>query len=657
MRTFVRREAVWVALLVVCAAAWGASYVQRWRDAGRAQSFYQEYFEPAVMIGCGRGFVAAEVTPAEVKAFLEQRADAVDCAALPDGMPVVSTGLYQYAWFYLMWMVGAFWMMAGVSWSGLVPLFGALFAVVIGLAYAIVRLVVPPSVAWVAAAGLMASSLHLENLPHLRDYAKAPFVLGLLLILFAIVRRPTPFRVIALSGLYGLVLGIGYGVRTDFLAHIPLLPMAVLVFVPGFDARALAAKAAALVAAAVMFVVASWPVVSYVVNQGGCQWHVALVGLDHQFTRDLGVAPSYYQWISRSSDEYVHAAVNGFAYRTEGAAPVPYCSAEYDRASGRYLASIATAFPADVLTRAYASTLRIIDLPLFQWTAGPGAERSTVGHAMTYFVGTARLATMAAVLALGAWSWRVGLFALAIVLYCGAYPSLQFGSRHFFHLEFIGWGAIAFVVWLGVSAARAWRGRETPPWRGHEAALTRRAVQFATVAILGLLTPLFMARVYQDARFLQLRTALLESPRVPVAMAPDADGAFLRVSDQAALDTGPDETGTVYLDIQLDLDACPEGVPLATRYEVENPVFDFSWPIQPQPATAVPARVLLPAYEGFAGLALNGAPARCVTSVHRVPSAERLPLLPILTLPAEWERRPAHQRVGGMALRLGWYGL
>lgn len=644
---------------MVIAGVWGARYVQRWRAEGRPQVFYQQYFEPALMIACGRGFVVAQgQPPAAIADFVAQKSDRFACAQLPADLPVTSRNLYQYAWFYLMWMVGLFWWVFGVSWSGLAPLFGGLFALVVGLAYAVFRLAVPAWVAWPAAATLIASTLHLQNLPHLRDYAKAPFVIGLFLILFSMVARPSLKRTVWLSALYGVVIGVGYGFRADFLANIPPLFATVLLFVPGFSWRAISAKAGALALAAVLFIGTSWPAVSYVVNQGGCQFHVILVGLEHNFNLNLGVAPSYYGWISRLSDEYIHTSINSYVYRTAGAPPVPYCTTEYDAASGAYLTAIATSFPADLVTRAYASTLRVMDLPFYLWGTGPDTtlERSRIGHLLMNVVGTARLAVVVALLLLGAHSWRIGLFALVAVLYLGGYPSLQFGHRHFFHLEFIGWWALAFVFWQMVRTGAWMAGRAGTPWEGDGRAFSLRMVQFAAVALLLVLVPLPIVRAYQDDRFAEMRATLLSAPRVTVPLTATADGGAIELPDGVTIDAGPDRMQTVYLDVRLDLAACPAGVPLVIRYDPANPFQDYTREVQPQPYGTVPERVLVAVFRGFKGLGLGGASPRCVASVERLASVQGLPLLPILTLPHGWESLTPHQQVGMAALRLWGYG-
>lgn len=635
-----------VVVLFGVSSWWGARSVSEWRASGRPQLFYQEYFEPAVMVACGRGFVVAVPEPTTaVSDFLRQRTDTFDCVSLPADLAVTSVNVPQYAWYYLMMSVALAWKVLGVSWSGLVPFFGVLFGTVVVLAYALFRTAVPPLVALPGAVALTLSSLHLQNLPHLRDYAKAPFVLALILILFWMVKRPMTWRaLVALGALYGVTLGIGYGFRTDLLASIPPLVLAVLFFVPGDTLRNLGVKAGVLAAAAVMFVAASWPAAAFVVERGGCQWHVTLLGLDDSFSRELRVAPSYYQWSSAFSDEYLHTSVNSYLYRTRGAAPVEYCSAEYDAATLSYLREIVREFPGDVLTRAYASVLRVVDLPFYWWNTledEPSAQRSTLGRALTYIDGTARLAVGLTIVMLGATSIRLGLFALCLVLYFGGFPSMQFANRHFFHLEFIGWFGLLFLAWQACRAARALVMREGRPWHGDTAPSLSGALRFAVVAGVLVLLPLPVVRAYQDRTAATLVQSLLDAPRVAVPLLPDADG--LRLAEGAFAQLANDATETAYLDVKLDLSACPEGVPLGVRYDASNPFRDFTGPVRQKPAGTIAERMLVPVYRSFQGLSLGGKPASCVASVERLASIEGRALLPVLTLPREWLQLPAHQ--------------
>lgn len=650
MRRFAASEAAWVALIAVLAGWWGTRYVIQFREHGRPQSFYQEYFEPAVMVACGHGFVSAVQTPPALDDFLRQRIDAFDCAQLPEDAALKpSSSVYQYAWFYLMWMVALFWMIAGVSWSGLAPLFGVLFATVIVLAYVIFRLAVPAWIASAAAAALTVSMLHVQNLPHLRDYAKAPFMLALFLMLVWMVKHPpAPRQLLLLCAAYGLVLGVGYGFRTDFLASIPPLLATVLFFLPGFQPRELASKLGAIGIAMVVFTMIAWPAISYVSRNGGCQWHVVLLGFDRSHAENLGVAPSYYQWLTEYSDEYQVAAVNG-ALRGAGQPPAVYCTSEYDAASGAYLLSIASRFPADVYTRALASISRVMDLPFYLWTdRDPSIKRSRLGAMLTYVAGSSRLAVVLALLAIGAVQLRWALFAVFAIAYFGSYPSMQFAPRHFFHLEFFGWWAMAFIFWQAVRIVRARGaidGLAPPPQ------LARRGLAFGVGVAAIFLLPLPVVRAYHDRSVAAVTEAMLAAPTAPVVVTSSTEGVDLRLENGEMLDHVPAAAQTPLLKVRIDLDRCPKGVPLVLQYDHSDPFKDFSGPVQPQPPGSVTQTWLVPIFAGFRGLSLGDAPASCLQSVEQLQSVKGLPL-PTLTLPANWHELPKHQRLELEALGL-----
>ena len=654
MHSRVVREAVVITVLFVASALWGARYVTSFVANGGQPSFYQHYFEPAVMLACGHGFTVADVPrPQIVDDFLFQRTDSVDCDRLPESLAVNTRDVYQYAWLYLMGLVGVTWTIVGVSWSALTPLFGILFGLVIVLAYSIFRTVVPQPLAVAAAVLLSLSSLHLQNLPHLRDYAKAPFVLALVLILFWLVRLPFDGRrLLALATAYGIVLGIGYGFRTDLLANVPPLIVTIALFLPDGVRQHVGVRLAAIAVALAMFVVVSWPAASYVVRSGGCQWHAALLGMSDRFTSDLHVTPSVYDWVPAFSDEYLHAAVSSTESRMTGGGPLEYCSAGYDAATGRMLRDILTRFPADALTRAYASMGRIIDLPFYWWDSSSWGSAS--GILLKLVVRAAGLSVVVLVIGLGVRSLRLGLFALCVVVYFGGYPSMQFSNRHYFHLEFIGWMAMAFVGWhllrLLVEARRDGVARLVVEGRRH----ALRAAAFAAACALALALPLFVLRAIQHREALALIQSLLDAPRAEVPMAASADGTSLMPAD-GAIDFGSDQRGVAYLDLHVDLQACPRVVHLGVRYDSSRPPYDFSAPVDAQPPGSIPERILLPVYRFFSGFALPPAEAGCISRVERLQSTQGLPLLPQLTLPRDWQGGRLHQALRYSSRWTAWF--
>ncbi len=360
-----------VALIFLASSTWATHFWNTWTARGGQPVFYQTYFEPAVMIACGRGFVITVQQPEPLAEFLRLRRDTFDCATLPAKLELDPDHVYQAAWRYLETAVGWAWRILGISWSGLGPLFGVLFGTVITLAYGISRLAAGRVFAVLAAIGLSASSIHLLNLPHLRDYAKAPFTLALVLILGWIVTRPVrAWSLLALSTAYGAVLGIGYGFRTDFLAALPVLVIVLFGFLEGGIGRHLRLKAAATALFLATFTVVSWPITTAVYVKGGCQWHVALLGLQTPLDPNLSIGAAPYDFGYAYSDEYISRTVSGYAFRMDpGREPLVFCGHEYNVESGRYLRGIVTSFPGDLLTRASASVLQLVELPFRQWSA------------------------------------------------------------------------------------------------------------------------------------------------------------------------------------------------------------------------------------------------------------------------------------------------
>ena len=56
--------------------------------------YYQEYFEPAVMIACGKGFVIAQPQVPAMVPFLHRQVDSFSCDAIPHSATLGTEGLY-----------------------------------------------------------------------------------------------------------------------------------------------------------------------------------------------------------------------------------------------------------------------------------------------------------------------------------------------------------------------------------------------------------------------------------------------------------------------------------------------------------------------------------------------------------------------------------
>jgi hypothetical protein len=645
-------EAVVVALLFVSTGIWGTVYWKRSLQAGRQPGFYQSYFEPAVMLVCGRGFLLAHPPVPAVVDFLEMKTDHLSCAEIPPSTGVSDYGLYQKTWLYLMLTVALTWKLLGISWSGMGPLFGVLFGATIVAVYGILRIGLSRAVSVAGAAMLAVSAVHLQNLPHLRDYAKAPFTLALIWLLMRMAAFPPAWRRLpVIAGVYGLLLGIGYGFRTDFLAEIPVFFCVLFAFVPGGWRRHLSLKLASAAVCLAVFVGVSWPVISAVRRGGGCQWHAGLLGLTDPFNESLRIAPGPYSFGQEYSDNVVYAITTGFARRIQpGVGHIDYCSPEYDAASGRYLSTLARMFPGDFVTRMFASIEQIVRVP-FRWTDTPlpGFARNLYRIrrlVLLPFRGTGAIFIGLAIAFLAAVELRLGLFALFIVLYFGGYPMLQFGVRHYFHLEVLTWWAIGFVVEQIVRRVRqtGLRGGIDQLWRTSSAGVplnwARAGTMVVVVAVCAVAT-LWAARAYQRRAVTALFRDYIDAPRQQMRPGPLMSNVLHRLPVGHAPGTDPYPVDMI--EIETDAARCGPHATVTFRYRELQPEFTHAVALAGA-AAGGPGRVFEPVYDRFEGVEIRDADPRCVTGVYRMTAPDQVKVLLGATLAPDWEHGPLYER-------------
>jgi len=632
-----RLDFVLTSIVFLVAAFWGGARYTRAMRSGPHPFFYQSYFEPAVMTACGKGFGVTQSQPLApaLRAFLLEQTDRFSCSDLPADLVVGTTGLYQGPWRYLMTSVAVAWMVVGISWSGLAPLFGVLFGVTTAVVFALCRLVVGRAAAMVCAALMCLSPVQLANLPNLRDYAKAPFTLALIAILIAMVVRPLQRRyVLGLAACYGIILGIGYGFRTDLLVDIPPFLIAVALFLPSGIVANLPLKAAAMMLCVATFIISAWPIIHAVTSGGGCQWHFFLLGLSDPFNVALGVRGGAYSWGHFYRDEYLWAAVANFAgHARPDLGYIDYCAPGYDVASWEYLRRILVTFPADMVTRAYASTLHILELPFERL----GSLR-VIGPA-----GAALAVTLTSAV-----SMRLALFAVFVMLYFGGHPAIQFLPRHFFVFEFIGWLAAAFVAEHVIGAVlRRSNGIPMVP----STLSGRRLLVFSLLVITALNTPLAILRWYQHGQVLELLTLYAAAPVVepPLAVG-DAGGhepagrhagASPTVLETIAAMEAVGRTHARLIRITVDPAACQPHTTVTFRYDPAFPQLDFSHTIA-LPSAAGSTTAFEPVFDGFTGIVVSDPSPACAPRASVVQS-DRLPLMLPVELLSTWRSQRQYQ--------------
>lgn len=637
-------EALIVAAVFLAAAWWGKHYWDASFAAGRQPFFYQDYFEPAVMMACGKGFVVSQPQVPAVKAFLERTTSHFSCAEIPAGTQFGTEGMYQRAWRYLMFATAVCWRVRGISWPVLGALLGVLFGGTIVAAYGILRLGMGRAVALCCTFGFSVSTLHLLNLPHLRDYSKAPFTLALIFLLGAMVRsRPARNALFACAAAYGVVLGVGYGFRTDFLVNIPVFFLVLFGFVDGGMLRNLRVKTGAAALCVAAFLATAWPIVSVVYQSGGCQWHTALLGLATNFTNDLGVENGPYDFSDQYSDSAIYRKVSGYARRLDPPmGPMVFCTHEYDVATGQYLVDVARQFPADMVTRMYASVLKVMGLAWrAEWASAPLPELATRLYSVRHTIldQLARFATwwiVAAVVIAGFASARLAFFLVFFLVYFGGYPVLQFANRHYFHLEIISWWALGFVVYQTLAAV--WQLQAT---RALLQTRWRPAIATLAVIVTLLVLPLPALRAYQQHELQGFLQRYLDAPVDEWPIEPTPQPRTVAMPMRLVSDV---VTVEQFIAVSLKTSKCGDGLAVTFRYDKAFPAEDITRTLTLPSGitTPEPTRIFMPVYRRFTGVEFSDARPGCIDAVGAVRDVQGMRLLlPVVLSPGWREQRLA----------------
>jgi hypothetical protein len=379
-----------------------------------------------------------------------------------------------------------------------------------------------------------------------------------------------------------------------------------------------------------------------------CQWHIAALGLSSDATKSLQLTIPPYDWLDGFTDEFVYTTTTSYAARVQpGVKHIEYCSADYDNATRAFMLDVVSHTPADFLVRAYASSLAMVQLPL-RWRRAPmphvAVDYYKIRSALTSHATDAGIFIV--ILSIGfvaAASVRLGLFLIGFLLYFGGYPAVQFGNRHFFHLEFITWWAFGFLLQQTVTLAVA-RVRGRPGPMPALPALRKSALVLAG-SFVALAGALWIARWYQEAAMEPLVQQYVSAQRDAVPL-DEGPGKVQRIG-AAAKPTDPETADLVEVD--LNEWQCPKESKLKFVYPRSHLGFARDFEIVPGTSRA-PTRILLPVYATFEGVTVADAPAGCLAGVYRVQHPERFALMPKVTLRPGWEGQPLYQSLVGWGI-------
>lgn len=679
----------WAALVVFAISA-AAGIVYMAMFDGQAY-FAQHMFGPAAMWACGRGFNNPMLSRAPALTdFLYSRRDCIECGDIPAHIPLapwdgeaLSTdewALYhphpeyggwlncQRFHLYLLGGVAVLWWMLGVAWSSLLPLYGLLFGVTGAASYGLFRLAMRRAPAFVFALLFVAAPLHVQQLPDLRDYAKAPFFLTAIFLTGFIAKERLNARAFAgVCAVCGLVLGIGIGFRQDLLICIPPFVIVALFLAPGDPLREKGKRVAGVALFAACFLIVGAPILRVLFFKGNNSSHDTLIGFNRYCNDRLGTGSPVYDFGDPFLDEYTRAVVESYNARVNGGNErLRHYTAEYDRAGSQYFRELAVMFPADLVVRAYASVLRIVDemrpdssepwprdiengVARLFYRAYGGLTRALLSHG--------RYAVLLALLLVAGYDFRLGIAALFLLVWFAGYPSLRFSVRHCFHMQIVSYLAAGFLVQRGLDLAGALRTkmRTGRPVFENRIAWRRHAVNvaaFAAIAVAGTLAPLAGLRAYQDLRVWELLRKTATSPldRLEVRRENVDNGrVILKPLGFAQYDPAGPSTQTEYLVVELQPGTEAEPVVLTFLYEAEALEWDFTRAVTADLRLAPETNrsfVYFPVYfspkSRFLGVEVDEKETGSVTGFYRARGYEQIPVLLTAVLRPGWQDMPLH---------------
>ncbi|HUK33167.1 MAG TPA: hypothetical protein VLV86_04590, partial [Vicinamibacterales bacterium] len=621
-------------------------------------------FGPAVMAACGRGFEnPAAHSIAALDAFLDERSGHFSCSDLGLRPVVVPFDNFQAVTRNLLIAAALVWRVAGVSWQALDSVAAMMFGVTLAAAYMVMQFAMGrwPAIVGTALWGL--SPMHLANVPHLRDYSKAPFFVLTALTMGLAVLAQRPRMLVLIGAAFGVVQAVGFGMRTDVILNFAPFVLVLLVLGSGELKKNVSAKLIGISASVVLFVALSWPVLTVYRRSEGL-WHVSLLGLTTPFNDALNLRPAPYDFGYLYDDSYISTFVQAYWYRVHSSAQVSLHDVGlYSAACREYYSLLLSTFPADFMTRMAGSLLRVLNLP-FSISYGivpvgvTNAFITWLAHArasiMLALSGVGPMAAFALLVLIGTRNRVAAILGFVILLFWGAYPYLQLQGRHVFHLEIV---TIAALLW---TAQMLWRTlRETMTnnsWRQ----VGRRALQsFATVTgliLVGILG-LGLLRNVQVPRVRALFDHYVDAPqeRVDVQEAVEPD-RLVRLRTAMFEPPGPAARIQQAMLVMDVMSSCgSDDIPVHVRYERAGTTeLNFSRDFTVSASSrAESTRVFVPVYSiemangsvsRFVSVDVPAAAKKCVR-LSRARELEQIPLMLDASLPYDWRSRPLYQRL------------
>lgn len=537
------------------------------------------------------------------------------------GLPLVEVGASWRQVEYFHRALGLLYRLTGPTATTFASFQAMLFMASNMAIYGLFRLVTGRAIAIAGTVALMLSRWQLEALPFPIEYAKAPWMLAAMWLCGLLVLRSLDGRPVARTAFFaGVVAGIGTGFKPDVMAAIPMALAVALVFVAGRRAKvvALASVLAGVIVGAGPLVYRTWSTTS------GSLLAVQFLGGQDSAAEAWFASTPYYDYGVSFDDSHITALLNSYGQRVLGTTtPFYFFSPDMQAASTRLLVELWSTFPGDLVLRAIAAAVRLLEF------AAPGVIVATLG-----------------LTALFAMHRRAGWCAVFMGGYLAAYVSLVFQRRHFFHLEVIGW-------WLAAVLVQACWHVATSTWRTERLPDLGRRITVAIASVIVVMASawsvLAVARAYQQRVVTSAIAARLDAPFDARAYTAESRGeqSLLRIAGVSA-DSGPAPSADAmrgdYLRIALSCrDAEPVNISLVYAEAGRAWNRESRVPCAGGESTFFAAVYQYGDAYRFEGVSVAHDQVAAVRSIGVVGRSAGIGAWPQLTLPAQWQHAVLHK--------------
>ncbi|HOC68967.1 MAG TPA: hypothetical protein PKO23_09160 [Candidatus Hydrogenedentes bacterium] len=548
-----------------------------------------------------------------------------DTANIPEDIEVTPLNtVLEVTHIYFLYAMGWLWRIFGVSaWVGALYA-GLMRACSASIVYGLFRLVLGRFTSMLGILILFSAPMMIDSAIELRDFGKAPFILGFLLVAFWLMQRKSSWRILCCSAaLLGGWLGIGLGFRQDVLACLPPAAFLVLFGAKPASRHPWMVRGGALCLFVVFFGLTAYPIIQGIALEGGqAPLHAFFHGISPESEARLDFGGASYDSLI-SVDPAAFAIVNVYARRSgnyesmvnEGSAEyrrvqgdhtapllrdpyIYFTGAVYGRYANEVIWEMLKTYPADIVARAWRSVFSIHTVPEVmcddmqasavnppRWLGGLLTFHDWFSEHLACF---GLLYTGLALIVISFRHFWLAVYIMALFAFFAGYATLWYETRHIFFLAFFPVLAMILCVdraiRLGWTCSHADRRRvlisryiRDGKWK----IPFRNGICFVFFVAMAILIPIGLLRVWQTRQVYGLAEQLAQTHLDPVEVTRTSHKERLHVSPihplPGLVDSNklpPGETAWAYVAAVFDTQG--EDIMVTLHYDDAQLIYNFT---------------------------------------------------------------------------------